>query len=316
MSTSWKLTAHAPKRVVQAALLAHDEIEEWDFDLVIAGREMAEDRPEEWVLEGWYPTKPGKVQKDALAGLFERNAPDIAIEKLPDEDWLTLSQQGSQPITAGPFYVHTPDFPANENTIDFVIPAAQAFGTGQHQTTAGCLEMLATMKGHGRIARRIADIGTGTGLLGFAAMGLWPGAEATASDIDPVCVEVVEENAALNGFAMGAEAGEMTMVVADGMADPLLRLRGPYDLLIANILAGPLVELAPDLAASVSARGDLLLAGLLAGEQEAGVLRAYRRAGFMPRGRLQRGDWAILWLRKRPGWREWQSSGQTERLRA
>lgn len=303
MAASWKLIAHAPKRIVQAALLAHDEIEEWDFDLVIAGRELSEDTPDDWVLEAWYPTRPAKAQKQAVSGLFDGSAPQITVEKLPDEDWLTLSQQGTQPIDAGPFHIHTPDFPSRGGAINFTIPAAQAFGTGQHQTTAGCLEMLAVMKAHGRVIQRIADIGTGTGLLGFAALRLWPGAEATASDIDAVCAGVVADNAVLNGVALGRKPGEMTMVIADGMADPLLRLRGPYDLLIANILAGPLVELAPDFAASVSPRGDLLLAGLLAGEQEAAVRRAYKRAGFAARARLQRGDWAILWLRRRVAWR-------------
>ncbi|MEO1729117.1 MAG: 50S ribosomal protein L11 methyltransferase [Pseudomonadota bacterium] len=299
MSTSWKLTAHAPKRVVQAALLAHDEIEDWDFDLVIAGRELCEDRPEDWVLEGWYPSRPGPIQTRALKGLFQGGAPDIAVERLPDEDWLTLSQQGTQPISAGPFYVRTPDFPANDNAIDFVIPAAQAFGTGQHQTTAGCLEMLAHMKARGRSVRRIADVGTGTGLLGFAAMRLWPSAQATASDIDPICAQVVEENAHLNRITIGAGAGAITMVIADGMENSLLNLRGPYDLLIANILAGPLVDLAPSFAKSVTPGGNLLLAGLLAGEQESAVRQAYKRAGFQPQARLQRGDWAILWLRRR-----------------
>ncbi|NQX94911.1 MAG: 50S ribosomal protein L11 methyltransferase [Erythrobacter sp.] len=303
MATSWKLTAHAPKRIVQAALLAHDELEEWDFDLVIAGRELAEDQPQDWVLEGWYPKKPGKAQKDAIAGLFEGEAPEIAVEKLPDEDWLTLSQQGTQPIDAGPFHVHTPDFEPLEGAINFAIPASQAFGTGQHETTAGCLEMLAHIKAKGAAVRRIADIGTGTGLLGFAAMRLWPGAQSTASDIDAVCAPVVADNAALNGVTLGDGPGEMTMVIADGMGDPLLKLRSPYDLLIANILAGPLVELAPDFAASVSPRGNLLLAGLLAGDQEEAVRRAYKRAGFMPRARIQRGDWAILWLRRRVNWR-------------
>ncbi|MEL6486402.1 MAG: 50S ribosomal protein L11 methyltransferase [Pseudomonadota bacterium] len=302
--TSWKLTAHAPKRVVQAALLAHDAIEEWDFDLVIAGRELAEDRPQDWVLEGWYPTEPGAEQTRTLAGLFEGDAPPITVEKLADEDWLSLSQQGTPPISAGPFHVHTPDFPANDNAIDFVIPASQAFGTGQHETTAGCLEMLGRMKAGGRAVRRIADIGTGTGLLGFAALKLWPYAEATASDIDPVCADVVEDNAELNDMPLGSGPGAMTMVIADGMKDPLLQLRGPYDLLIANILAGPLVKLAPDFASSVAPGGDLLLAGLLAGEQEEKVRRAYKRAGFAPRARLQRGDWAILWLRRRLTGRE------------
>lgn len=298
-STTWKLSLFAPKPVVQAALLAHDDIEDWDYDLVIAGREVAEDRPDEWVLEGWYPSKPGKAQKAALAGLFEGKAPPITVEQLPQEDWVTLSQQGVEPIRAGRFHVHTPEYPADPDAIDFVIPASQAFGTGQHKTTAGCLEMLGHMKASGMVARNVADIGTGTGLLGFAALALWPRAAVTLTDIDPVCVPVVEENAATNGIAMGPRPGEAVMVVADGMDDPLLALRGPYDLLIANILAGPLVSLAPDFAKAVAPGGSLLLAGLLAGEQEASVKRAMRLAGFRMAARLQRGDWAILWLRRR-----------------
>ena len=285
--------------VVQAALLAHDELEEWDFDLVISGREIDEDRPLEWVLEGWYPRKPGAAQKRALAELFPGKSPAIRVEKLPDEDWLTLSQQGTPPIRAGLFYVHTPDFPPSEDAINFAIPASQAFGTGQHETTAGCLEMLGAMKASGANFRRVADIGTGTGLLGFGALALWPHAEVTASDIDPVCAGVVADNARLNGILIGAGHGEMTMVIAEGMDDPLLKARGPYDLLIANILAGPLVELSRDFAKAVSPRGSVLLAGLLAGEQERAVRRAYLSAGFRLAARLQRGDWAILWFRRR-----------------
>ncbi|MFN4019328.1 MAG: 50S ribosomal protein L11 methyltransferase [Erythrobacter sp.] len=298
-NTTWKLSAFAPKPAVQAALLAHDLIEDWDYDLVIAGREVAEDRPDDWVLEGWYPRKPGKAEKAALADLFEGKAPPITIEQLPEEDWVTLSQQGIAPIRAGRFHVHTPDFPADPDAIDFVIPASQAFGTGQHRTTAGCLEMLGHMKASGMVVRNLADIGTGTGLLGFAALALWPRALCTLSDIDPVCVPVVEDNAAANGIAMGPRNGEVVMIVADGMDDPLLALRGPYDLLIANILAGPLVSLAPDFGRAVAPGGSLVLAGLLAGEQEQAVQHAMRGAGFRMAARLQRGDWAILWMRRR-----------------
>ncbi|PKP94272.1 MAG: 50S ribosomal protein L11 methyltransferase [Alphaproteobacteria bacterium HGW-Alphaproteobacteria-14] len=301
--TTWKLSLHAPKLVVQAALLAHDLIDDWDFELVIAGREVAEDRPDDWVLEGWYPRKPGKSQKDALSGLFaaasESGAPKLTVEELAPQDWVTLSQHNVTPIRAGRFHVHTPDYPADPQAIDFVIPASQAFGTGQHRTTAGCLEMLSDMKASGMVARNIADIGTGTGLLGFAALALWQRAKVTLTDIDAVCVPVVEENSALNGIPLGPRAGEAVMVVADGMDDPLIQVRGPYDLLIANILAGPLVELAPDFARAVAAGGSLLLAGLLAGEQEAAVRRAMHRAGFRMAARMQRGDWAILWLRRR-----------------
>lgn len=298
-STTWKLSAFAPKPVVQAALLAHDLIDDWDYELVIAGREVAEDHPGDWVLEGWYPRKPGKAEKAALAGLFAGRAPPITIEELPPADWVTLSQQGVEPIRAGRFHVHTPDFPADPDAIDFIIPTSQAFGTGQHRTTAGCLEMLGRMKASGMAVRNLADIGTGTGLLGFAALALWPRALCTLTDIDPVCLPVVEENAATNGIPMGPRLGEAVMIVADGMDDPLLHLRGPYDLLIANILAGPLVSLAPDFGKAVTPGGSLLLAGLLAGEQEEAVKRAMRLAGFRMAARLQRGDWAILWLRRR-----------------
>ncbi|MFZ9394811.1 MAG: 50S ribosomal protein L11 methyltransferase [Erythrobacter sp.] len=296
--TSWKLSAFASKQKVQAALLAHDEVLDWDPELVISGSEIAEDRPNDWVLEAWYPRKPRGKQIRAIEGLFAKKPPRIRAEKLPDADWLVLSQQGVEPIRAGRFFVHTPEFAPALGAVSFAIPASQAFGTGQHETTAGCLAMLDTMKRSGVIARNLADIGTGTGLLAFAAMHLWPGALATASDIDPVCADVVEDNAALNRVAIGARSGELTMVVADGMADPLLQARGPYDLLIANILAGPLVELAPDFARAVVPGGHLLLAGLLE-TQEPRVRSAYRRADFRLAQRMVNGDWSILWLRKR-----------------
>ena len=158
--------------------------------------------------------------------------------------------------------------------------------------------MLTAMKKRGVVARNIADIGTGTGLLAFAALDLWPGAKATASDIDDVCAQVVIENAALNDLKLGAAPGETTMVIADGMAHPLLQSRGPYDLLIANILAGPLVELSKDFADSVPPRGHLLLAGLLTTQEET-VRKAYSRVGFRLASRLVNGDWSILWLRRR-----------------
>ena len=179
-----------------------------------------------------------------------------------------------------------------------MIPASQAFGTGQHATTAGCLEMLTHMKRQGAVVRNLADIGTGTGLLAFAALKLWPRALATASDIDPVCLGVVADNADLNTVPQGARRGELTMVAAAGMDHPVLTVRGPYDLLIANILAGPLIELAPDFGTAVVPGGSLLLAGLLE-TQERGVRAAYSRAGFRLAARLVRGDWSILWLRRR-----------------
>jgi ribosomal protein L11 methyltransferase len=300
MADSWKLVAQAPKAAVHAALLAHEEIEDWDFDIVISGHEIAEDRPGDWILEAWLPRRPKKRDRKAVAGLFAGGAPDLTVEKVPKADWVTESQKGVEPIRAGRFHVHTPDHPPcpDAGVTSFEIPASQAFGTGQHATTAGCLAMLSAMKRRGVSARKIADIGTGTGLLAFAALALWPRAHAVASDIDPVCAPVVAENAARNGLRIGARPGELAVAIAAGMDDRFVRDCGPYDLLIANILAGPLVELAPDFADAVPPRGSLVLAGLLT-TQEAAVRAAYRTAGFALAGRIVNGDWSILWLRRR-----------------
>ena len=297
---SWKISTLAPRPIIEAALLAHEDAWEWDPEIVLSGSEIAEDKPEDWQLEAWLPRKPSKADRRAIAGLFGGDPPRFSIEKLPDVDWLTQSQQGLEPIMAGRFYVHTPDHATHADPAirDFVIPASQAFGTGQHATTAGCLAMLSHMKAQGIVVRNLADIGTGTGLLAFAALHLWPRALATASDIDGVCTSVVAENALANGVPLGARAGALTMLVADGMEHPLLVARGPYDLVIANILAGPLISLAPDFAKALTPGGHLLLAGLLE-TQEAQVRAACRRAGMRLAARAVNGDWSILWLRKR-----------------
>lgn len=297
---SWKITAFAPRNVIEAALLAHEDAFAWDADIVLGGSEIAEDKPDDWRLEAWLPRKPSRADKAAIAALFAAGAPTFTVEELPETDWVTESQQGLEPIRAGRFHVRTPEHPPSkeQSVRNFVVPASRAFGTGQHATTAGCLAMLTEMKRKGVVIRNCADIGTGTGLLAFAALDLWPRAFATASDIDAVCVGVVEENAALNGVAMGARAGELTMLVADGMDHPLLKARGPYDLVIANILAGPLISLAPDFASVLVPGGHLLLAGLLE-TQEPQVRAACRRAGLRLAARMVNGDWSILWLRKR-----------------
>lgn len=301
MAKVWKMTVLAPRAQVKAALLAHEDAVDWDAGIVIAGSEIAEDRPDDWQLEAWLGRKPRKADLAAVAGLFAPGpAPAIAAEQLPDTDWLTQSQQGVEPIRAGRFHVHTPEYPPVDEpgVRDFAIPASQAFGTGQHATTAGCLAMLSAMKQRGVMVRNLADIGTGTGLLAFAALHLWPRALATASDIDEVCAGVVEDNARANGVAIGSGNGALTMLVADGMAHPLLKARGPYDLVIANILAGPLIGLAPHFARAMVPGGNLLLAGLLE-TQEAQVRAAARREGLRLAARMVRGDWSILWLRKR-----------------
>ena len=295
----WKLAAFAPRRIIEAALIAHEDAFDWDPDIVIAGSEIAEDRPDDWQLEAWLPRRPRPADRRALDALFAQ-LPGWVEERLPDTDWLTSSQQYLEPVRAGAFHVRTPDHPAccEPAVRSFVIPASQAFGTGQHATTAGCLAMLTAMKSGGMIVRNAADIGTGTGLLAFAALALWPRALATASDIDRVCAGVIAENARLNAVRLGGRSGEVAVVIAAGLDHPLLQARAPYDLVIANILAGPLVELMPDFARATVPGGSLLLAGLLT-TQEAAVRRAATRHGFRIAQRIVRGDWSVLWLRRR-----------------
>ncbi len=297
---SWKLSAIATKAEIEAALDARDGDPFWDENIVLSGFEVDPDNPDTWQLDAYTQHEPTKAERKAVRALFSGTGPRLVAEQLPETDWVTESQRGVEPIRAGRFHVHTPEHQATSEAgvRNFCIPAAQAFGTGHHETTAGCLVMLDAMRRAGVNPRHVADIGTGTGLLAFAALELWPRAVVTASDIDPVCAPAVIENAARNDVAMGAGPGEVTMVIADGMDDDILDAAAPFDLLIANILAGPLIGMAPDFAAAVAPRGNILLSGLLIA-QEPGVRAAYRQAGFRLHKRLHAGDWSVLWLRHR-----------------
>ena len=301
MPDIWKISVSAPRAAVEAALLAHEDSPDWDPDVVIAGSEISAERPDEWLLEAWLERKPSRADRRAIEALFgTATHPSLVVEKVPQIDWVSESQKGLEPIRAGRFFVHTPEHPADlsSGVVNFAIPAGQAFGTGHHETTAGCLAMLDRMKLSGTVVRNCADIGTGTGVLAFAALALWPRTLVTASDIDPLSATVTLENAALNHVALGARGGELTVTVADGMDNPLLAVRAPYDLVIANVLAGPLVELAPAFGDALVPGGSLLLSGLLT-SQESAVRRACYHAGFRLAALESRGDWSILWLRKR-----------------
>jgi ribosomal protein L11 methyltransferase len=253
-----------------------------------------------WRLDGYFEAKPSKGDLGAIAALAPSTKAKPKLERLGDEDWLTLSQAGIEPIQAGRFFVHTPTHrnAAPHDTVAFEIDAGRAFGTGQHETTTGCLIALDRLKANGAVFGQIADIGTGTGLLAFAALRLWPSARAIASDIDPVAIEVAAENAAINRVPVGRGPGRCELVVAPGLDHRRLIVRAPYDLIIANILAGPLIELAPDIAGALAPGGRLILAGLLDAQADR-VAAAYARRGLRLGGRIERGDWPTLILRKR-----------------
>ena len=268
---------------------------------VLLASECVEDDPNSWQLEAYFDGKPNSAALAAVQALVPSSAGVKAVaHKIRDMDWVTLSQAGIEPVHAGRFYVHTAtnkgDVPAGATA--FRIDAGLAFGTGTHETTTGCLQMLDGLKRKGLVVRNLLDLGTGTGLLAFAAMHLWPRAFATASDIDPKSIDVTAENAGINGVALGGGQGELALTVAAGMQNPLLIGGAPYDLIIANILAGPLIELAPSIAMALAEGGTLILAGLLEGQAET-VARAYRREGLRLAGRIDNGHWPALRLVKR-----------------
>ena len=207
-----------------------------------------------------------------------------------------MSQAGLQPIRAGRFTVHTPTYPPDAARINFEIDAGLAFGTGQHATTSGCLAALDRLEREGARFANIADIGTGTGLLAFAALASWPQARCIATDIDPVAIDVARDNAAINGVELGHGAGELLLAVADGMDSAMLAARAPFDLIIANILAGPLIELAPDVAKALAPGGIVVLAGLLDSQADA-VAAAYEDRGVCVSDRGS-GEWPVLVLAK------------------
>jgi ribosomal protein L11 methyltransferase len=262
---------------------------------------------EAWRLDAYFEAEPGPADIALLLAL----APSAGgaapkVERLADEDWVTLSQAGLEPIRAGRFFVHTPAHrgPLPDGAIAFEIDAGRAFGTGHHETTTGCLLALDRLRRAGTQVANLADIGTGTGLLAFAAMRLWPAARAIASDIDPVAIAVAADNAAINNVPIGRARGQLELAIAAGVDHPRLEDRAPYDLLIANILAGPLIELAPSLAGALAPGGRLILAGLL-DRQVGAVAAAYRRQGMMAGARIDGGEWPTLIMRKRrsTGWR-------------
>lgn len=236
-------------------------------------------------VEALYTEEQDAAMLSRLAGR------EITVEPLPDQDWIRLSQQGLPPVRAGRFFVYGAHDKGKvpDGVIPIRIEAGLAFGTGHHETTALCLSVLSELA-H-RSFGNVLDMGAGTGLLAIGAAKLWK-KPLLASDIDPVAVEVTLENARANGVGPWVRA-----VVADGLVHPMLAANAPYDLVIANILAGPLTRLAPQIVRALAAGGTLVLSGLLH-NQEAMVLSFYHRLRFL--GRRREGPWSALVMEKPP----------------
>lgn len=240
-----------------------------------------------WKLEAYFEERPDEAGLAVLVAETGLGAP--AIEELPELDWVAHALAGLGIVEAGRFLLygaHDADkLPDDPDRIPIRIDANQAFGTGHHPTTAGCLTLLDRLGGIAPQA--VFDLGCGSAVLAIAAAKLWD-VEVIASDIDERSIEIALENIALN------RADDLVAaIVADGFADPRIKVRAPFDFVFANILAGPLVEFAADMAAHIAPRGRVMLAGLMAG-QEAGVRAAYEAAGFRLLNRLDHAVWPVL----------------------
>ena len=217
----------------------------------------------------------------------------VTVAPLPDQDWIRLSQEGLPPVRAGRFFVYGAHDAGQvpHGVIAMKIEAGMAFGTGHHETTALCLAALSDLAKRRRYTN-VLDLGCGTGLLAIGAAKLWR-RKVIASDIDIEAVKVTRENAVANGTAPLIRA-----VTADGLGHPALAGSAPYDLIIANILAGPLTQLAPSVCASLAKGGTLILSGLLTWQENL-VISFYVPHGLILRNRHRDGPWSALVLEKK-----------------
>lgn len=240
---------------------------------------------------GYFLEKPNDVALSLIVATTD--AKPFAVSEVPDKDWVAEVRRELAPIRAGRFFLygsHDADkVPAD--CIPMLIEAAMAFGTGHHGTTQGCLTALDAIASAGFNPRNVADIGCGTAVLAMGAAKLWD-IPMIASDIDEVATDTAIANLTCNDLE-----GRVEVVTCAGFDHPRLREEAPYDLILANILKGPLIELASDMGASCAPEGYVILSGIL-NEQADEVSQSYQNNGFSEEDRLIIGEWSTLTLRK------------------
>ncbi len=246
-----------------------------------------EDGSGTWEVGGYFIEAPDGVALALLTAVH--GAAEFVVSEVPDTDWVAHVRRELAPVEAGRFFVygaHDSDL-VPEGRIALLIEASMAFGTGHHGTTLGCLRAVDALVEAGAMPTRVADIGCGTAVLAMAAARVWE-AEVIASDIDPVAVDVARVNLAANGMSDRVD-------VVEAIGFQHARLAGPFDLVLANILKGPLIELAPDMARAVAEGGTVILSGILV-EQAETVAAHYTACGFNLAGRKDIVDWTTLVL--------------------
>jgi ribosomal protein L11 methyltransferase len=285
----WLVSAEGPRALIDQAATAAEECENPPLSISMfeAGKTV-------WSLDLLYAEE---VDLPALKRTFEGFDTSLAALELhqgplPEENWVAKSLKGLKPIEAGRFFVHGSHDArlVPPGKIPIVIEAGEAFGTGHHGTTEGCLDALSRIDRDYR-PERVLDLGTGSGILAIAAAKLWHGS-VLATDIDPIAVNVAHENARLNGVQ-----SNIRFAVAGGTSHPDVHAGAPYDSIIANILALPLRQLAGDISAALAPGGALILSGILK-EQALRVEAVYAGHHTPSQARLTYGEWMTLICRK------------------
>lgn len=263
-------------------------------DLALNATAYEDARTGEWVFEATCDGPPDIDSFSELARATLGGSVAFSADRIdPSIDWVGRSLEGLKPVVAGGFYIYGSHEaaapPAGLTAIH--IDAAQAFGTGHHETTTGCLEAIDLTLKRRRVQRAI-DVGTGTGVLAIA-LAKRTRLPVVASDIDDIAVATTIENARLNGVAASIIA-----VRAEGLANPVIARNAPYDFIVANILAGPLTALAPGIGRIAMKGATIVLSGILT-PQAARVIAAYGAQGMILSKRIVRGDWSTLILEAR-----------------
>ncbi|MCW5722059.1 MAG: 50S ribosomal protein L11 methyltransferase [Devosia sp.] len=263
-------------------------------DLALTASAHENEDTGEWFFEATCDSPPDLKAFVELARHVLGGSVEFSVETLdPEINWVAESLKGLAPVIAGGFYVYGSHEtgPIPEGLTPMKIDAAQAFGTGHHETTTGCLEAIEALLTH-KDPQNMIDVGTGTGVLAIA-LAKRLGRTVLATDIDPIAVTTTIENARDNHVP-----GLIDALEAIGLDHPEITRRAPYDLVVANILAGPLTELAPAMGGITQTGGAAILSGIL-NTQADGVIAAYEAAGFALVDHLKRKEWTTLVLEKR-----------------
>ena len=245
-----------------------------------------------WEVGGYFLDAPDDIDLALLSAAF--GAGPFVVSEVPDQDWVAKVRRELPPVEAGRFFVYGSHdaAPLPEGRIGLLIEAAMAFGTGHHGTTLGCLRAYDRLLNDAQRFDNVLDLGCGTAVLAMSAARMGA-ASVLASDIDPVAVEVALANVKANGLE-----GRVGCVESIGFGSPVVQAGAPFDLIFANILKGPLIELAPDMAAHLASGGLAILSGLLI-EQAEEIGKVYQAQGFDLQTREDLGEWSALTLRRR-----------------